>query len=74
MKQYRITTENFNYGDSTNDCVLSDDDPIHEIKRSLMFGGMMMPEYDFSNGIIGKYLGKIKTEPIAIEEITRPID
>ena len=31
MRQYRITTENLTQ-ESTDDCVLPPDDPIHELK------------------------------------------
>lgn len=39
MKQYRITTEHLNQ-DSDEDCYLSSDDPIHELKALAGLGGL----------------------------------
>lgn len=39
MKQYRITTDNIDYP-CENDCVISEDDPVNLIKKSLMLGGL----------------------------------
>jgi hypothetical protein len=39
MKQIRITTKNLDYP-TDNDCFISEDDPIHEIKKSTMLGGL----------------------------------
>ena len=39
MKQYRITTKNLDYPTDI-DCVISPDDPVNEIKASLMLGGL----------------------------------
>lgn len=39
MKQYRITTENI-LKDSEDDCYLSPDDPIHELKIAQYLGGL----------------------------------
>lgn len=39
MKQYRITTENLTQ-ESTDDCVLPPDDPIHELKALAGLGGL----------------------------------
>ena len=40
MKQYRITSENSQNLDSTDDCYLDPSDPIHEIKRMQYLGGL----------------------------------
>lgn len=39
MKQYRITTENLNK-DNSDDCVLSPEDPINEIKSLQYLAGL----------------------------------
>lgn len=39
MKQYRITTANFAQP-SSDDCVLSPDDPIHQFKGAAQLGGL----------------------------------
>lgn len=39
MKQYRITSKDI-IQDSDDDCVLSEDDPIHEIKAAAYLGGL----------------------------------
>lgn len=39
MKQYRITTADLLPHDE-NDCYLSPDDPIHELKKVSMLGGL----------------------------------
>lgn len=39
MKQYRITSENI-IPISDDDCYLSPDDPIHELKIASMLGGL----------------------------------
>ncbi len=39
MKQYRITSDNINL-DSPDDCVLSIDDPIQEMKIAQYLGGL----------------------------------
>lgn len=39
MKQYKITTENL-LKDSENDCALSPDDPIHELKTIQYLAGL----------------------------------
>ena len=42
MKQYKITTEHLNQ-DSPDDCLLSPDDPIHEIKQLKYLAGLGAP-------------------------------
>ena len=38
-KEFRITSEDFKpIGDGPDDCVLSPDDPVHELKRSNLGG------------------------------------
>jgi hypothetical protein len=39
MKQYKITTELLNY-DSSDDCYLAPDDPVHNLKPASMLGGL----------------------------------
>ncbi len=39
MKQYRVTTEHLNQ-DSLDDCYLSPDDPIHELKAIQHLAGL----------------------------------
>lgn len=39
MKQYRITSKDI-IQDSDEDCVLREDDPIHEIKAAAYLGGL----------------------------------
>lgn len=39
MKQYRVTTEHINQ-DSSDDCYLAPDDPIHEIKAIQHLAGL----------------------------------
>ena len=39
MRQYRITTENLLPAEE-NDCYLSPDDPIHELNKVSMMGGL----------------------------------
>jgi hypothetical protein len=40
MKQFRITTENSNNLDSSDDCYLDPNDPIHEIKQIQYLAGL----------------------------------
>ncbi len=41
MKQYKITSENYNLHNSdSNDCALPPDDPIHELKALAGLGGL----------------------------------
>ena len=40
MKQYKITSENSQPVDSSDDCVLPPDDYIHELKRLQYLGGL----------------------------------
>jgi len=40
MKQYKITSENSAPLNSDNDCILPDDDYIHELKRIQYLGGL----------------------------------
>lgn len=39
MKQFKITSENLNIK-STEDCILSPDDPIHELAKTAAIGGI----------------------------------
>jgi hypothetical protein len=39
MKQYKITSENISIQED-NDCVLPDNDPLHELKISNYLGGL----------------------------------
>lgn len=39
MRQYRVTTANLNQA-SDNDCYLSPDDPIHQLKGVSQLGGL----------------------------------
>ena len=39
MKQYRITTRDL-VQDHPDDCILSPDDPIHELKATAQMGGL----------------------------------
>jgi hypothetical protein len=39
MKQYRITTQNLNQ-DSSEDCLLPPDDPVHELKAMQYLAGL----------------------------------
>lgn len=43
MKQYHITTANFDHPQE-NDCVLAEDDPLNGIKKSIMLGGLGMQQ------------------------------
>ena len=40
IKQYKITSENSVNQDSSDDCYLAPNDPIHEIKRMQYLGGL----------------------------------
>jgi hypothetical protein len=40
MKQFRITTENSNNLDSSDNCYLDPNDPIHEIKQIQYLAGL----------------------------------
>jgi len=40
IKQYRITAQSMDVLPQENDCVLSDDDPIHEIRAAQFMGGI----------------------------------
>lgn len=39
-REYRITADSFNNQDTTDDCVLSPDDPIHDLKPAATMGGL----------------------------------
>jgi hypothetical protein len=39
-REYRITADSFRQEDTTDDCVLSPDDPIHDLKPAAMMGGI----------------------------------
>ena len=39
MRQTRITTKNIDYPQD-NDCYIAPDDPLNDIKKSLMLGGL----------------------------------
>ena len=41
MRQIKITTQNLNYP-TDEDCILSPGDPIHDIKKTIMLGGLRM--------------------------------
>lgn len=43
MRQIRITTANFTQP-SDDDCYLSPDDPIHDLKKTAMLGGLGIDE------------------------------
>jgi hypothetical protein len=54
MKQFKITAENYNLDtNQENDCALSPDDPIHEIKALAGLGGLggnaRLQEYRLKN-------------------------
>jgi hypothetical protein len=53
MKQYKITSEHLNQ-DSTDDCYLAPNDPIHELKALAGLGGLggeaRLHEYRASQG------------------------
>lgn len=53
MKQYRITTEHLN-NDSTDDCYLAPDDPVHELKAIQHLAGLgsnaRLHEYKVNQG------------------------
>jgi len=40
IKQYRITSQCMDVLPQENDCVLPDDDPIHEIRAAQFMGGI----------------------------------
>jgi hypothetical protein len=69
MKQYRITTQDF-VQDSTDDCYLAPDDPIHEMKALAGLGGLggeaRLHEYRANQGsnisIPGTDTGRIQRE------------
>lgn len=66
MKQYKITTADLNQ-DSPDDCYLSPDDPIHEIKAVAQLAGLgadaRLHELKGSNiSITGSENGKIQRE------------
>jgi hypothetical protein len=73
MKQYRITSENIT-PISDDDCYLSPDDPIHELKIASMLGGLgseeRLAEYKRKNH---KYSNPIKSKAqIAREQNIQP--
>jgi hypothetical protein len=39
-REYRITADSFRTEDTAEDCALSPDDPIHDLKPAAMMGGM----------------------------------
>ncbi len=66
MKQYRITSDNINQ-DSPDDCYLSPDDPIYEIKSMQYLAGLgheaRLHEYKGSNiSVTGSEKGRIQRE------------
>jgi hypothetical protein len=66
MKQYRITSENLNQ-DSSDDCYLAPEDPIHEIKALQDLAGLgaaaKLHELKGSNvSITGNENGRIQRE------------
>lgn len=69
MKQYKITSDNLNQ-DSTDDCYLAPNDPIHEIKVLQYLGGIngqnRLHEYRVNQGsnisVTGTDKGKIQRE------------
>jgi hypothetical protein len=58
MKQYRITSENSQQMDSTDDCILPENDYIHELKRLQYLGGLgaetRLHEYNAHQNAINK--------------------
>ncbi len=40
MKQYKITSQDLVPKDTTDDCVLAPDDPVHELIATSMLGGL----------------------------------
>lgn len=58
MKQYRITSENSQPIDSTDDCLLPDGDYAHELKRMQYLGGLggeaHLAEYRANQNTINK--------------------
>lgn len=66
MRQFRITTANF-LTPSDDDCVLSPEDPIHDLKKVSMLGGMgsadALAKYNsLANPVVGSDKGKIARE------------
>jgi hypothetical protein len=66
MKQYRVTTANLNQ-DSNDDCYLSPDDPVHEIKALQELAGLgsqqRLQELKGSNiSVTGSENGRIQRE------------
>ena len=70
MKQYRITTADFNQ-DSPNDCVLPPNDPVHELKILSGLGGLngqqRLAEFRAANqgsniSVTGSEKGRIQRE------------
>jgi len=57
MKEYRITTQNIDYGQE-NDCVIDENDPINEIKKSLLLGGLGMNKPKLNTELIDKFWPK----------------
>ncbi len=65
MKQYRITTDNIGT-DSPDDCILPDDDIVHEIKVMQYLGGInaqaRLHEYKVNQGSNVSVTGNSKGE------------
>jgi hypothetical protein len=57
MKEYRITTQNIDYGQE-NDCVIDENDPINLIKKSLLLGGLGMEPLKLNSELLSKYWPK----------------
>lgn len=68
MKQYRITTANLLPADTSNDCFLSPDDPIHDLMKVSQLGGIgseaALASYNQSQlpTIVGSDKGKLARE------------
>jgi hypothetical protein len=57
IKQYRITTKNLDYPQD-DDCIIDENDPIHNIKKSNLVGGLGSPEMvqsEVTQELIKKY-------------------
>jgi hypothetical protein len=57
MTQIKITTHNLDYP-RENDCLIPEDDPLHEIKKSLILGGLKSADPELVKAIIEARLKK----------------
>ena len=64
MRQVRITTQNLDFPQD-NDCYLAPDDPIHQIRKASLLGGLGSQQPEMSAGraeLIDRFLNPLNPQ------------